>query len=315
MTGTVTISVEIELGWSSHDLGEYGHLSKHGNAEFESLMLLLKTCDKLGVAISFDIVGHLLHSECDGDHDGPHPEGWWDADPGTDRYHDPLFYAPKYIEKIRNAKVDHEICTHTYSHILCEEVSDAVLDHELTTTNDIHAEFKLEKPTSIVTPRHQRASTAVLRDHGIETVRYPLGETWSGSGSFGKIGTLRSSLLAKHPVTKLERSDGIVITRCTPSPSLTSAMLPNGQSSPHPVFRMIPLSIRQRLHYRYLQSAVDQAASIDGHVHLWTHLFNMANPQQMSTIRAGIKNIADYRNNNRVEIRRMCDLPEVLDYE
>ncbi len=118
MTGIVTISIEIELGWGYHDIGDYRKLSDGRVAETKALSRLLSLCEELHIPITFDVVGHLLLEKCGGNHDGPHPEGWFSADPGTDVSEDPLFYAPDLIQDIVDTDVDHEIGSHTFSHIV-----------------------------------------------------------------------------------------------------------------------------------------------------------------------------------------------------
>lgn len=41
MTGIVTLSVEVELGWGMHDLDEFSHLSPNRSAEERALTRLL----------------------------------------------------------------------------------------------------------------------------------------------------------------------------------------------------------------------------------------------------------------------------------
>ena len=91
---TVTLSLEVELGWGVHDVDEYERISDRRERETDALERLLSACDKHGVPFSFDIVDHLFHAACSGEHDSPHRDGWFDEDPGTDWKTDPLFYAP-----------------------------------------------------------------------------------------------------------------------------------------------------------------------------------------------------------------------------
>ena len=162
MNGVVTLSIELELGWGMHDWAEYGHLSSDRSAETEALHRLLDLADRLDLPITFDIVGHLLHDSCSGSHPGFHPESWWDEDPGTCNDSDPLFYAPDLIREIRNRETDHELATHTYSHLLADEATAEELDDELATVNELHADVGLSAPTSIVMPRHQQPTIRFL---------------------------------------------------------------------------------------------------------------------------------------------------------
>ena len=148
MTSVVTLSIELELGWGMHDRAEYGHLSSDRSVETEALHRLLDLADRLDLPITFDIVEHLFHDSCSGSHFGSHPESWWTEDPGTNSDTDPLFYAPDLIREIRDRETDHELATHTYSHLLADEAMSEELNDELATVNDLHADVGAGRPAS-----------------------------------------------------------------------------------------------------------------------------------------------------------------------
>jgi hypothetical protein len=81
-----------------------------------------------------------------------------------------------------------------------------------------------------------------------------------------------------------------------------------GQTPPHPVYDRVPVAIRQWIHRRYLRSGLETAIDSDGHVHYWTHLFNMANDEQYPAIDRFLEYAADRRDTGDLQIRRMCDL-------
>lgn len=312
MTGLVTVSVELELGWGRHDEKEYSHLSSNREEEDEYLDRFLDLCDTENIPVSFNIVGHLLHDSCSGTHRGPYTDGWWDEDPGSDLADDPLFYAPKMVESIRDREVDHEICTHTYSHIYCDETTEEVLDHELQRVEEVHSDAGLATPTSIVPPRHNQPSYQVLRDHGIEVVRRPLEDYAPPLDS--RIAKFLWFLTRSHPVGTIEIRDDVVETRCTPHPSLTNLLLSKGQEGPpHTVFRGIPHRIRRYLHKKYLINAIDTAAATGGHLHLWTHVFDFSNESQWSGVRDGLQYLGRTRDEGKVSISTMADLPKHIE--
>lgn len=308
MRGDITISLELELGWGMHDMGEFTHLSSGREYESDTLDWLLDLCNEYKIPISFDVVGHLFLDECTGHHEGPHPIDWWSEDPGTNAGEQPLFYAPDMISKIAEQPVDHEICTHTFSHALADEMSDEILDHELRMSRKVFADSGYPRPVSIVLPRHQSVAPEVLRDNGIETVRTPF--KWSGRSD--KLASYGWWLL-RHPVGQPERHGEIVKTFCTPFPSLTSVWLPqgNGIQPPTPA-KFVPVAARRRWHERYLKSAVDRAAECGASVHLWSHLHNVSNRAQWSPISNCIEHIAARRDEGAISVRRMCDIPEEI---
>jgi peptidoglycan/xylan/chitin deacetylase (PgdA/CDA1 family) len=306
MTGVITLSIELELGWGMHDRAEYGHLSSDRSVETETLHRLLNLADRLNLPITFDIVGHLIHDSCSGSHPGPHPESWWTEDPGTDIDTDPLFYAPDLIREIWNRETDHELATHTYSHLLADEATSEELDDELAIVDDLHADGGLPAPTSIVMPRHQQPDYSILADHGIETIRRPI-EGYGYSDS-NPVSTFWWLLTRDHPTSTLERRNGMLETKATPHPSLTAASLPAGRSSPHFLFSIIPRRIRQALHRRYLIDTIERAAVENNHVHLWTHVYNMANSRQWEPISDGLEYLAERRDEGEILIKRMDEL-------
>jgi len=154
MTGKITLSIEIELAWGHHDQQtNHSLLSNRRKIETETLKRLLACCDEYQIPITFDIVGHLLETSCEGTHDGPHETGWFGADPGTDVDSDPLFYAPDLVRMIRTAKVDHEICTHSYSHVLGDTADPAVIEWELRTVDALWERHGLKKTRVIHPPK------------------------------------------------------------------------------------------------------------------------------------------------------------------
>jgi peptidoglycan/xylan/chitin deacetylase (PgdA/CDA1 family) len=306
MSGIVTISIELELGWGMHDKAEYSYLSDSREAETQALCRLLDLADQHELPITFDVVGHLFHQSCSGTHSGPYPETWWSEDPGTNQDTHPQFYAPDLIQEIHDRQTEHELATHTYSHILADKATPEQLNHELSKVKQVHAEFGVPEPTSIVMPRHQDPNYSVLSEQGIETIRQVVdGHTPSFSNRIAELWWL---LTREHPRSTLRQKRNLIETTVTPYPSLTSGLLPSGQSSLHPVLSLVPLSLRQLLHRRYLIDAIDRAAKNGSHIHLWTHVFNMANDKQWPPIKAGLSYLAEQRDEGHLEIKRMDEL-------
>ncbi|ELZ40567.1 Polysaccharide deacetylase [Halorubrum californiense DSM 19288] len=294
-----------------HDLETFSHLSRDRAAEERVLSDLLQACRRNGIQVTFDVVGHLLEESCDGVHPGPYPTGWWKNDPGTSRREHPLFYAPDLVEKIRSDSIDHEICTHTYSHVLADEVSDKTLNRDLTAARAAHEEQGLPSPESIVMPRHREVDYSILSDHGIDVIRTPIKKyNPEIKNPFQKYWWIATR---NHPPCEIRLSQGLLETTCTPHPSLSSTILPSGQRRPSPYFRLLPRPVRERLHRRYLRDAIGLAAEEDEHVHLWTHLHNIANDSQWRAIKPTLDDLGRCQEQGDAEILRMCDLREVVE--
>ncbi|MGB9963770.1 polysaccharide deacetylase family protein [Halobacterium hubeiense] len=303
----VTISIEIELGWGVHDVGEYPHLSEDGDAERAALRRLLDRCDAVGVPISFDVVGHLFEADCGGDHDGPHRPGWFENDPGTDAARDPLFYAPELVREILDRPTDHEVCTHTYSHVLCGDADRETVAWELDRAQSIHRDVTGEETTSIVPPRHSRPPSPALREAGIEVMRMS-----RDTSDRGRASRLKELVVGPHPVFEPAFVDGVVETYCTSYPSLTSSTLPSGQQPPLGPFRALPVGLRQRLHRQYLSRALDAAAARDGDCHLWCHLYDLSNDAQWPGVSSFLGELATRRARGELAVRTMAKLNDAV---
>jgi len=320
VSGTVAFSLEIELGWGLIQMGPREGLDRFSpdrRRETETLERLLALCDDLELPISFDVVGHLLLASCEGTHDGPHADGWFDIDPGTDVETDPLFYAPDLVEAIRDAAVDHEICTHTFSHVRCGSVSEAVLAWELSTVKRRHEGFGLQAPTSLVPPVHDPPPSGVLADHGIRTVRRadvlrpPVATPEPPSSLRQRVPwhvneSYPYQVLARsHPIEPLVRSDGVLETVSTWHTSLTAPFLPSGRADDPVPERLLPTAFRQWLHARYLRDALRRVTESRDHAHLWSHLFDLSNDAQWAPVASFLRDVADRRDNGDVVVRTM----------
>lgn len=302
MTGYITLSIEVELGWGVHDLARFTHLSEDGSAERAYLERLLERCDELGVPISFDVVGHLCQSTCSGTHDGPHRAGWFDADPGTDVSEDPLFYAPEMIRGILTASTDHELCTHTYSHVLCGTSDPETVSWELERAQSQIRRITGSKTVSLVPPRHSPPPLATVSDAGIEIVR--LGRNTNDKSRPAR---LKEILYGPHPTFEPQLVDDVVETYCTTYPSLTSAALPTGQRAPTAPYSLLPVRVRQHLQRQYLRRAVDEAVERNGFCHLWCHLFDFANDAQWTVLRDFLGELASRRDSGEIRLLTMQD--------
>lgn len=307
MAALITISMEIELAWGIKDkLKDKKHrFSPNRKKETETLINLISLCDKLQIPISFDIVGHLLHKKCRGNHPSPHAEGSFKIDPGTDVKSNPLFYAPDLISLIKEAETSHEICTHTYSHVLADEASQEILDWELDQVKKFHAKFGLNKPVSLVAPRHQSFPRDILKKHGIKIIRIPFSNYESKPGPLQK-------LYPPQPLKKTRLVDGIVETYCTPGPSLSTSMLPNGESNPSRAYSVLPTWLRQYFHLRNLKRYVKKCIEEESHLHLWTHLNNISNESQFNPISHFLTELSELRKSKKIEIITMANLAKYV---
>ena len=307
-TGTVTISLDLELVWGMMDDLEaaYDFVSENRTEETAYLGRLLDCCDRFDIPLTFATVGHLFLDACDGTHADLFPTDGIRADPGTDRETDPELYAPDLIRSIREAKTDHEIATHTFSHVVCDSVPAHVVEGELKAVADIYDANGLEPPRSLVAPRNRLPDPGVLRQTGIDIVR--ASSPVPAKTELGKYATrLRGWGSRSLPVFEPTVADGLVRTYSTPYPSLTAVHLPNGQARPLAPFQAIPRSARQRYHEAYLHRALETASETGADLHLWSHLFNLSNGTQWPPIRSFLRALAEYRDRDAIRIETMAE--------
>ena len=309
MPGTVTLSLEVELGWGMHDLpgsDRFDIVSPGRRKETETLFRLLDLCERLDLPITFDVVGHLFLEECSGHHESPHCPGWFDADPGSSVERDPLFYAPDMIERIRKSGTDNELASHTFSHALFEETSREALDWDLEKSRQTHESAGLDAPRSLVPPRHQRPDRDLLAEHGIEAVRLPLaGNDPPVDNGLQAYKWLLTRQQVVEPPTVV---DGIVESAVTPYTSLAPGYLPRGRLPPHPVFRIHPTSLLQRRFRSYLRRGLETASEEEGFTHYWAHLYDISNDTVLKPLVSFLRDLAEHRNRGAVKIATMGEL-------
>ena len=128
--GGLIISADFEMAWAwRYTKTGNDHIAK-GRIERENLPAIIRILEEYNIPITFATVGHLFLDRCkNGDHEWmrrlPYfddhwkfTEGdWFDHDPHTSYIDSPEWYAPDLIKMIIDSKVEHEIATHTFSHI------------------------------------------------------------------------------------------------------------------------------------------------------------------------------------------------------
>jgi hypothetical protein len=304
----ITISIEVELGWGSHFQQNPNYksiISENREAETSILNSLVKLCDNLEIPVTFDFVGHLFLDECDGKHDGPYNADWFSCDKITSNGR--LFYAPDLVEVVKSSSIDHEVATHTFSHVLFDRVNEDVADRELQLAKEVHNQAGLPSPSSLVAPQHKRPPLNVIQDHGIDTIRSPDQNAKRGNWPIQSLNVIQRSNIIREP----ELKNDILHSYCTPWPSLTTAMLPNGQRSVGYPLKSIPIASRKFLHKRKLRQALQEAVSAESHLHLWTHLYNMANEDQWDVISGFLKSLANHQEEKELNVSTMSNIDQI----
>lgn len=279
MVGQVTLSLEIELGWGAVQYNKLDWLSSNCEEELKTLQKLLSLCDKNEIKFSFDIVAHLMLSEQLESYDSPHPEGWFDHLPQAGRT--PQKYSsPDIVDSIKNADMDHEISTHTFSHVEMGSVSEEILHWEFEKVLETHNARGISQPKSLVPPTHDLPPRDILRKYGIKVVRVPQYQAPEASTPSTPVHRFIDVITGSHPVRSPKKRNSVIETYSTKGLSLGSSILPRGQVRPHPAYRMLPLNLRKYIHLRNRKKALDASINQDSYVHFWSHLFDIANDFQ-----------------------------------
>jgi len=313
MTGTLSLSIELELGWGDvmkpkgRRFRQFEGRDRSGATR--ALERILEICDEVGVPVTFNVVGHLLQSSCDHERE-PHADGWFSIDPDTNSSTDPLFYAPELVEKISTSKVDHEICTHTFSHIPVDTVSEKVLRWELNTVIKEHRDAGLTKPTTLVTPYNRQAPINVLRDVGITAVRVPQTRDLQKSAPRRFIWYLTRDPPTRSPTIV----DGMTHIYTSVGPSLASFTLESGNCPPHPAFRILPKQLRVRAHKQYLRQALEAVCKGDD-VHLWCHVWDLMADIQLSLVQKFLEDAGELSDRGDINVMSIENIDKRLRQE
>lgn len=191
--GGMILSADFELAWaprfaktSSNPLDHALKLAKQERANLPQLVCLF---EKYNIPVTWATVGHLfLRSYEEFDHSSikriPHFEtewirfiegDWFDNVPKSTWQEAPEWYCPDLIEMIINSDVNHEIATHTFSHV---NFSDKFCPPEVA-NDEIEASIEVMKPycitpVSICFPFGTWGNVPVLKKHRIKIYRRKL---------------------------------------------------------------------------------------------------------------------------------------------
>ena len=173
----VIFSADFELAWawrytkSSHD--PLQKTLDKARLERDNMPLILEHCEKYQIPVTWLTVGHLFLESCSREgalnHAGmPRPghfendwwrftgNDWYEYDPCTNYREDPLWYAPDLVKNILGSTVNHEIGSHTFSHIDCrdEVCSNELFEVEIRASLEAASGLGISSMESFVHPGH-----------------------------------------------------------------------------------------------------------------------------------------------------------------
>ena len=183
--GTMVLSIDFELSWGMFDLLPIAKLNAQSVEERKRIKRLLALLDRYEIPATWAMVGHLMLDGCARGQDGtthsdiaPHanyswfPHDWYHHDPCTAAALAPGWYAPDILEWIREARVRHEIGSHSFGHIYYgdPECSPPIARADLKAAVEAAAQ-KGVTLKSFVFPRNQVGHLEILKSFGLRSYR------------------------------------------------------------------------------------------------------------------------------------------------
>jgi peptidoglycan/xylan/chitin deacetylase (PgdA/CDA1 family) len=189
--GGMIISADFEGAWAyryaKKAVDPYKYAVEMAKRERVNIPLLLALFEKYTIPITWATVGHLFLYSCHSDTHKwmskmPHFENrgwrfeegdWFQHDPYSNYKEDPEWYAPDLIQKIIDSAVNHELASHTFSHVdFSDEICPKeVAQDEIKACLKVMNDFGIKKPTSICFPAGTWGNVSVLKSNGIKIYR------------------------------------------------------------------------------------------------------------------------------------------------
>ena len=191
--GVFTISIDFEFAWGAAHRDLSTKQLERIRKEISINRNLISMCETYRVPATWAIVGHLLEHDCCWQHgvahaDFPRPittgaqRDWFWQHPASGDVDDELWFDRHgLIDMIRNSGVQHEIGSHSYSHIMYGSVdtTSAAVEWDLEKSRAIHRRNGLPFST-FVYPRNSIGHKELIRKAGLTCYRN-YHRTWNGT--------------------------------------------------------------------------------------------------------------------------------------
>lgn len=303
--GTVVLSVDAELGWGFHDF-DAPHTGRLGTAR-KGWRTLLDLCDEFRIPATWAIVGHLMLEDCDGTHAShPAPDGWFAHERGPNALARDLRFGEGLVEAVSDAVVDHEIGSHTFSHV---EFGAPWTTRELARA-EVAASIEAARErgfdvTSFVFPRNNVGHREALAAYGIRCYRgtAPAGpQSPSLMGSVAKLA--RATVTTESPQLVVPQVDRYGLVNVPASLYLFGfeglARTVVEASVGDPMVEQATLGI-------------DEAAERDGVFHMWLHPNNITAQRDAHRLRDIFAHLDQRRAQTDLTVATMADVATALD--
>lgn len=278
--GKLTISIDLELAWGFWDILTPEILRMSEAVERPICEKLLELFDRYHIPVTWAAVAAML--------DRASAKGR----PGNEA----SWYAPEIIERIRSAKVSHEIGSHGGRHLYYDRMSAATAGEDLAFIKQIHRDNGLALD-SFVFPRNAVGHLDLLADAGVRAYRGP-DTGWVrlapklGSRA-GKIVTFADKILPFPPAPARAHSSGGLV-------DIPGSMLLPGRDG-------LRRFILPQVSKAKLAMGLARARASGATFHFWFHPCNFyyRRDEQFATLEWFLARAADEASRGRIEICTM----------
>ncbi|MFW5937821.1 MAG: polysaccharide deacetylase [Halanaeroarchaeum sp.] len=299
--GSVVISVDAELGWGFHDVEEPP--MERIEAARQGWRSAIELFDRFSVPATWAVVGHLFYDECDGRHaDHPGSPEWFTAEHTRWADRPDLRFGGDVLEELLAADVDHDVGSHTFSHVVVTEdwVSRETFSADVEMA--VAAARRRDVDTqSFVYPRNYVDYRDVLADHGIVTYR---GERMLPASSVGRLAAKLGPAIDSRRVRLVEPSvDEYGLVAVPPSLYLYGFEGPLAN-------RIDRLWTDPML--AHARNGIDRAAREDGLFHIWFHPNNLVDRGAIDRLEKVLAYLDRSRHDASLRVETMADVSDRL---
>lgn len=294
----VVLSLDAELSWGFHDQETVPtERVRHARESWEYIIDLF---DKYRIPATWAVVGHLFLDSCDGVHsDHPAGEEWFSRDPGGERATDSEWFGQDLIDAIRESEVDHDIGSHSFSHIEFgkQDVSKEVAEAELRYSVDAAKKDGVDL-NSFVFPRNNIGYRGLLAEHDFSSYRGLSPDRWYDGTPirpFGKLATFAIGATSP-PVVNPEIDEHGLVNVPASMYLFTfegSARDVVGTVTSDPVIKQVELGLDQLKDKK------------EGILHLWLHPNNITTEVDRHRLNQIVSRIAEYRDQYNISVKNM----------
>jgi len=290
--GSIVLSLDAELAWGFHDLPELP--TARVTEARESWQTLVELFEQYDVPATWTVVGSLFLDELDGE-EGTHPAGeaWFERVPDGEPGPESVWFSQELIEAVIESPVDHEIGSHSFSHIEFGETTAEIAQAELEFSHDAASTHGIDLE-SFVFPRNNVGHRRVLAENGFTCYRGTAPERWYEGTRYEPAGKAATFLLGLSPppiVTPQQDEFGLV------NIPASLFLFEFGRAPPplstDPVVRQVA---------RGLEAL---RAEPDGVLHLWLHPNNLTTAGDRSRLEEILSLVAEYRDTHGVPVETM----------